>query len=194
MTVEQFNELVFDYGANGTDSEVVKALTDDQREVVAMAWNLGKMDDEVINTYYEVFLETSGIYVSEKKYVNRDKDLYHDEDNLITDNYAGYHYHEVVGEWEVYALSERSSQYLAEKYSDDRDLVAQMFFCDYTAEEVKKYLQKDTKSRMYMNPVTGSMDSYDGWWYETEDGKQVNAVDLGEVVEVKLVDGVWVEA
>lgn len=38
--------------------------------------------------------------------------------------------------------------------------------------------------RVYMNPVTGSVDTYDGWWYEDKDGNQVNAVDKGEVVEV----------
>ena len=48
--------------------------------------------------------------------------------------------------------------------------------------------------KMYMNVETGSVDSYDGWYYENEDGKQVNAVDLGEVVEVeKDVNGDWVE-
>lgn len=48
------------------------------------------------------------------------------------------------------------------------------------------------KDAMYMNPVTGSVDTYDGWWYENEDGEKVNAVDLGEVVAViKDKDGTW---
>lgn len=43
-----------------------------------------------------------------------------------------------------------------------------------------------------MNLKTGVIDSYDGWYYE--DGKQVNAVDLGDVVEVeKNADGDWLE-
>lgn len=47
--------------------------------------------------------------------------------------------------------------------------------------------------KMYMNPETGSVDSYDGWGYE-KDGVAVNAVDLGEVVEVeKDENGDWVE-
>lgn len=38
--------------------------------------------------------------------------------------------------------------------------------------------------KLYMNTSTGSIDSYDGWWYENDSGEKVNAVDLGEVVEV----------
>lgn len=49
--------------------------------------------------------------------------------------------------------------------------------------------------KMYMNLATGSVDDYDGWWYHDEDGDFVNAVDLGEVVEVEWNDkaGIWVE-
>lgn len=48
--------------------------------------------------------------------------------------------------------------------------------------------------KMYMNTKTGSVDSYEGWHYESDDGNSVNAVDLGEVVEVKKNDdGDWVE-
>lgn len=50
------------------------------------------------------------------------------------------------------------------------------------------------KDAMYMNIATGSVDTYDGWWYENEDGEKVNAVDLGEVVAVyKGKDGAWKE-
>ena len=38
---------------------------------------------------------------------------------------------------------------------------------------------------IYMNPETGSIGRYSDWFYETEDGSEVNAVDLNEVVEVK---------
>lgn len=52
-----------------------------------------------------------------------------------------------------------------------------------------------TQEKMYMNTKTGSVDDYDGWYYENEDGETVNAVDLGEVVEVeKDANGDWVEA
>lgn len=47
--------------------------------------------------------------------------------------------------------------------------------------------------RQYMNTETGSIDDYDGWWYENEDGAEVNAVDRGEVVEVEYICGEWVE-
>jgi len=48
--------------------------------------------------------------------------------------------------------------------------------------------------KMYMDIATGSVDTYEGWWYENEEGETVNAVDLGEVVEVtKDKDGYWVE-
>lgn len=47
---------------------------------------------------------------------------------------------------------------------------------------------------MYMSVFSGSVDSYDGWWYENKNGETVNAVDLGEVVEV-ISDGAgwWIE-
>ena len=48
--------------------------------------------------------------------------------------------------------------------------------------------------KCYMNTATGSVDNYDGWWYVNEKGEKVNAVDLGEVVEVeKDEDGDWKE-
>ena len=47
---------------------------------------------------------------------------------------------------------------------------------------------------MYMNTETGQVDNYEGWYYENEDGEEVNAVDLNEVVEVIMVNGEWVEA
>ena len=37
---------------------------------------------------------------------------------------------------------------------------------------------------LYRNPETGSVDTYEGWDYETDDGEQRNAVDSGEVVEL----------
>jgi hypothetical protein len=43
----------------------------------------------------------------------------------------------------------------------------------------------------YMNEATGSVDTYDGWWYEDEDGNEVNAVDKGEVVEVEWNGEYW---
>lgn len=47
--------------------------------------------------------------------------------------------------------------------------------------------------KMYMNISTGSVDSRDGWFYQNESGQTVNAVDLGEVVEVEMVNGEWCE-
>ena len=38
--------------------------------------------------------------------------------------------------------------------------------------------------KKYMNIETGSIDTREGWDYENENGEIVNAVDLGEVVEV----------
>lgn len=50
------------------------------------------------------------------------------------------------------------------------------------------------EEKFYMNVATGSVDTYDGWFYTNEEGKEVNAVDLGEVVEVKKNEkGEWVE-
>jgi len=46
---------------------------------------------------------------------------------------------------------------------------------------------------MYMNPDTGSVDTYDEWYYEDENGEIVNAVDLDEVIEVIEQDDCWIE-
>lgn len=52
----------------------------------------------------------------------------------------------------------------------------------------------NAQEKQYMNIETGSVDTYEGWEYQTEDGQIVNAVDLGEVVEVeKDENGDWVE-
>lgn len=40
-------------------------------------------------------------------------------------------------------------------------------------------------SQFYMNAETGSVDTREGWWYATEDGETVSAVDRGEVVPVR---------
>ena len=45
-------------------------------------------------------------------------------------------------------------------------------------------LDSKTDKTMYMNPVTGSVDTYQGWYYENTIGETVNAVDRGEVIDV----------
>lgn len=42
----------------------------------------------------------------------------------------------------------------------------------------------DDHNPLYMNISTGSTGHYDDWYYDTEDGETVNAVDKGEVVQV----------
>lgn len=46
---------------------------------------------------------------------------------------------------------------------------------------------------MFMNIATGSVDNYGGWDYVNENGNEVNAVDLGEVVEVVKGSDGWEE-
>ena len=47
--------------------------------------------------------------------------------------------------------------------------------------------------KSYMNIETGSVGTYDNFWYENEMGEEVNGVDLGEVVEVEQDEsGEWV--
>lgn len=50
-------------------------------------------------------------------------------------------------------------------------------------------ITEQNHEKLYMNTATGSVDDYDGWWYENDSGEKVNAVDLGEVVEVVRCDG-----
>lgn len=48
--------------------------------------------------------------------------------------------------------------------------------------------------KVYMDVETGNTGEYDDWTYVNEDGDVVNAVDLGEVVEVeKNFFGEWIE-
>ena len=50
----------------------------------------------------------------------------------------------------------------------------------------KEFLWREVNRQMYMNPKTGSVDIYDGWFYEHPIiDAEVNAVDNGEVVPVK---------
>ena len=46
---------------------------------------------------------------------------------------------------------------------------------------------------MYMNPYTGSVGTYDCWWFKDEDGNDFNGVDAGLVIEVVWEDGAWKE-
>lgn len=53
---------------------------------------------------------------------------------------------------------------------------------------------EEEETTFYMNPETGSVDTYSGWEYLSESGETLNAVDLKEVVKVKRgADGAWVE-
>lgn len=54
---------------------------------------------------------------------------------------------------------------------------------------------KEKKCIMYMNVASGSVGDYDDWYYEDMDGREVNAVDLGEVVKVhwNKMEGNWEE-
>ena len=53
----------------------------------------------------------------------------------------------------------------------------------------------EPEKQMYMNLSTGSVDQYDGWFYENQSGQTVNAVDLKEVVLVvwDKNEETWVE-
>ena len=55
---------------------------------------------------------------------------------------------------------------------------------NHTDESKRTKPEEDKMEKQYMNIETGSVDDYDGWWYEDENGVEVNAVDRGEVVEV----------
>ena len=50
------------------------------------------------------------------------------------------------------------------------------------------------KEKLYMNIFTGEVDVYDQWYYEDEDGNTINAVDLGEVMEVIETEDGYIEA
>ena len=47
--------------------------------------------------------------------------------------------------------------------------------------------------QLFMNISTGSIGTRAEWDYIDDSGKRVNAVDLGEVVEVECISGIWVE-
>ena len=62
---------------------------------------------------------------------------------------------------------------------------------DIAIEAINIWLdQREGKKMLYMNPHTGSVDTRDGWFYTDENGRELNAVDLGEVIPVyKTKDG-----
>jgi len=47
-----------------------------------------------------------------------------------------------------------------------------------------EWVKRTNSEQMYMHTNTGSVDNYDGWEYEDENRRKVNAVDLNEVVPV----------
>ena len=50
-------------------------------------------------------------------------------------------------------------------------------------------------SKIFINTFTGSIGTKEDWDYFNEEGEEVNAVDLGEVVEVyKDNNGNWIES
>ena len=66
---------------------------------------------------------------------------------------------------------------------------------DCTCLECQQMLAEEEGEVLYMNVATGSVAGRDGWWYETEEGQTVNAVDRGEVVPVVWSedDESWIE-
>ena len=53
------------------------------------------------------------------------------------------------------------------------------------------YIFEAQKEKHYMNPVTGSVGTFEDWYYENENGFTVNAVELREVVEVEWIKDGW---
>ena len=64
-------------------------------------------------------------------------------------------------------------------------------FADMTMNELGKVIitiknEIESRKTLFMNVKTGRVGiSYDMWFYTDENGELVNAVDLGEVVEVE---------
>ena len=71
---------------------------------------------------------------------------------------------------------------LASVWSDEFDTLEQATAMVYGWENT---ITASATEKKYMNIATGSVDTHDGWWYEDEDGVEVNAVDRGEVVEIE---------
>ena len=60
-------------------------------------------------------------------------------------------------------------------------------FASYDADSIDLYglcIIPYSNETHYMNTHTGIVATYDDWWYDNDDDVCVNAVDLGEVVEV----------
>jgi len=63
-------------------------------------------------------------------------------------------------------------------------------FADMTIKQLGECLttiknEIESRDTIFMNEKTGEIDAYDGWYHTDDDGKSVNAVDLGQVVEVE---------
>ena len=79
---------------------------------------------------------------------------------------------------------------------DENDRVIVSFTWDGSdyAYAVTNLTYDNESKQIYMNTDTGSTGSYEDWWYVNEDGKRVNAVDVGGVQEVEWdeKEGYWV--
>ena len=76
--------------------------------------------------------------------------------------------------------------------TDNEQIDEMMYAAEIEQRRHEANPEEDKMEKQYMNVATGSVDDYDGWYYD-DNGVQVNAVDRGEVVAVKLVDGEYQE-
>ena len=76
--------------------------------------------------------------------------------------------------------------------TDNEQVDEMMYAAEIEQRRQEAKPEEDKMEKQYMNIATGSVDDYDGWYYD-DNGEQVNAVDRGEVVAVELVDGEYQE-
>lgn len=67
-------------------------------------------------------------------------------------------------------------------------MTIERLICEHELEE-----NNIVKRPIFMNIFTGSTGPRAAWDYIDDSGQRVNAVDLGEVVEVECISGSWVE-
>ena len=76
--------------------------------------------------------------------------------------------------------------------TDNEQIDEMMYAAEIEQRRHETKPKEDKMEKQYMNTATGSVDDYNGWYYD-DNGVQVNAVDRGEVVAVELVDGEYRE-
>lgn len=159
---KKFNLLLNEYlllaedAGNDLDYSWIKNIDDLKKSIEEEAENPDVFWDNLVlncSAYdieyeEEIFEEGKDYFTTEESYNEAicKINAKHEEgcepyDYLVTDNFADYKYKEIINDYQIFGLNEKSNQFLVIKESDDHsEWLKTYFFVNHTPEEIKKFL------------------------------------------------------